>query len=116
MGEVIELLPSRDHLELLVVQPKPFELRMTVVTQLGVLDARARLVTDWVRGIMHSGTDGHYIEFWDRDENDERGERHVAHVGDAILQWPDGTWQVIPARDVDTIYMRVGSEMYWGKG
>lgn len=113
----MSLVPSRDALELAVIEPKPFQLRAVFCAEMAIMDPRSRKITQWVRGRLHAGTGGFYLEFWDRgDERLSPGTAHRAHNGDVIVEWPNGTFEVMTPEDYRAVYLQVGSEMWEGVG
>lgn len=111
-GVSLDLIPSRDGLELFIAQPKPIDLRAVFVGNLAMLDPRSRKICQWVRGRLHAGTEGTFLEFWDRTEDDGLGERHVVYPGQVIVGWPDSTWQVLSPDEFQDLCLVVGTEMW----
>lgn len=110
--------PADASLLLMVVQPRPIELRAVEVGPISFMDPHSRLITDWVRGAMHVGTRGECIEWWQRERDGEyiAGREHYeARSGDVIIEWPDGTFQVLRQREFEELCLRVGTEMWTRK-
>lgn len=99
-------------LQVAILQPRPFELEAVAVTSIALMDPDARAVCQWVRGALHAGTSGDYLEFWDRDENGLPGERHHAFVGQVIVRWPDGTYQVLSREECNSLFITVGARTW----
>lgn len=107
---------QQDALLLYVIQPKPFELVAVPVGELSFMDPRSRLITSWLRGVLHTSTlDGTYLEWWDREQDGELiadRQHYIARSGDVIVEWLDGTFQVISQREYADLYLQVGAEVW----
>lgn len=115
MGELLVVPDLSGDLTLAVIQPRPFELRAVFVGTLGFTDPHSRKVTDWVRGKLHSGDHGNFIEWYQQEQDGEflvRREAYEAHSGQVIVQWPDGSYQVLSPDEYKDLFIQVGTEMW----